>query len=96
MFAVCVQFEITPEYIQEFSSLVEAQSANSLSQETACRQFDICNDPDQPERFFLYEIYDDPDAFSRHLASAHFRKFDSEIKDMVVSKAVQTYRQVRR
>ncbi|MGI9463684.1 MAG: putative quinol monooxygenase, partial [Aestuariivirgaceae bacterium] len=56
-----------------------------------CRRFDVCTDPDRPERVFLYEIYDDRAAFDAHLASDHFKAFDAEVVPITLDKVVGTW-----
>lgn len=90
MYVVVVTFQIAPEHIGSFKSRVLQQASDSLSLEEGCSVFDVCVDPDNAGKFFLYEVYDSVDAFQHHLASAHFESFDSAIKDWVVSKRVET------
>ena len=57
----------------------------------ACHRFDICTDADKPNEVFLYEIYEDAEAFQVHLASDHFKAFDVAIQPMLAGKVVNTY-----
>lgn len=91
MYVVTVQFEIHPEHVEEFRATVMQQSKDSLRSEPCCRQFDVCIDPDRPGSFFLYEKYDDSQAFQMHLDSAHFRRFDARVTPWVVSKDVRSW-----
>ena len=91
MFVVTVTFEAYPEQAAAFLARVRIQAADSLSDEDGCHRFDVCVDPKQPERVFLYEIYTDAAAFEGHLATAHFKAFDAEARPMLRSKAVETW-----
>lgn len=93
-FAVVVTFTIKPDAMEEFSVLMRANARTSLLDEQGCHQFDVLSDPARPNEVFLYEIYSDRAAFDAHLASAHFRKFDAAVADMIASKDVRTYAQV--
>jgi len=42
--------------------------------EPGCLQYDAHRDPDDPDRFFLFERYADEAALEAHQASAHFRE----------------------
>jgi quinol monooxygenase YgiN len=42
--------------------------------EAGCLQFDAHRDPDDPNRFFLFERYADQAAFDAHGASPHFQE----------------------
>jgi quinol monooxygenase YgiN len=95
VFAVTVSFRIRPGSNQRFLALMHDNAAASLALEPGCRQFDVCTDPARPDDVFLYEIYDSAAAFEAHLHSAHFRAFEGAIADMVASKQVLTYGEVR-
>lgn len=94
MYAVTVAFDIAPDQMPKFLSLMQTNAAISLKQEEGCLQFDICTDPDRPDQLFLYEVYSDEAAFKSHLASDHFKVFDAEVADMVVAKDVRLFRDV--
>lgn len=89
MFVVLVEFETKPEHCTDFASAVQMQSRNSLGNETDCHVFDICRDPDNENRFVLYEVYSDREAFEHHLKSAHFIDFDSRTGQMIANKSVR-------
>ena len=91
MFVVTVTFEAVPAQAAAFLSRVRRQAADSLTGEAGCHRFDVCVDPKQPGRVFLYEIYADTAAFEAHLATAHFKTFDAEAGPMLHAKAVETW-----
>ena len=90
MFVVTVVFEIAPEQVGAFRDAVDAQAHASLT-ETGCHRFDVCEDADRPGRFFLYEVYDDAEAFDSHLVTPHFAHFDATVRDWVLEKTVETW-----
>jgi quinol monooxygenase YgiN len=67
------------------------QACASLREEPGCRQFDVCYDPAEPTHCFLYEVYRDEAAFRAHLATAHFKDFNTATADWVASKQVRSY-----
>lgn len=89
MYLVSVTFAITPEKAEAFETRVAQQAVDSLK-EPGCQRFDVWRDPADPGRVFLYEIYDDRAAFDVHLASAHFKAFDAEVRFWVLEKQVET------
>lgn len=91
MYVVTVVFEVQPEFAGSFREAVLQQAKNSLTLEAACSCFDVCFDPDRPERVFLYEIYDDRAAFELHMATDHFAAFDQRVTPWVVTKTVETW-----
>ena len=94
MYVVAVTFHIQPDKIKAFMPLMLAQARNSLSKEPGCQVFDVCRNPDEAEKVFLYEVYDDRAAFDAHLASDHFKTFDAAISDMVDEKHVSLFHRI--
>lgn len=91
MLVVTVTFEARPDHAAAFLGRARRQAADSLAKEEGCHRFDVCTDPNRPERVFLYEIYTDRAAFDLHLASAHFKAFDADAGAMVAAKLVETW-----
>jgi autoinducer 2-degrading protein len=42
--------------------------------EPGCLQYDVHRDPDDPNRFFLFERYADDEALEAHMASPHVQE----------------------
>ncbi len=91
MYVVTVEFDIKSEHSADFCQAVRQQAQKSLSLETDCQQFDVCFDPEDDTKVFLYEIYSDQDAFQRHLKSNHFITFDAAVRNWVVRKSIRTW-----
>ncbi|WP_282609490.1 putative quinol monooxygenase [Pelagibius sp. Alg239-R121] len=91
MFVIAVTFEIHEDQSQVFLQAVTAQAHNSLSKEPDCLVFDVCVDPDRPNRVFLYEVYSDEAAFEHHIKTDHFREFDGTVSSMVLSKTIERW-----
>ena len=89
MYIVTVEFVVWPKHVEEFHQAMQAQALNSLSQEADCHQFDVCVDPQDREKIFLYEAYADEAAFKAHLDSTHYLNFDATVREWVKRKAVQ-------
>ena len=88
-FVVVVDLAIADGAMAEFLPLMRENAAASLRDEPGCRQFDVCLDLAGPDSVLLYEVYDDAAAFDAHLATAHFRAFDSRTAALVRSKQVR-------
>jgi autoinducer 2-degrading protein len=93
-YAVCVTFTIQSSQMALFMPLMIANAQTSLADENGCLQFDVLTDPARPDDVFLYELYDDPEAFQVHLSSLHFKTFDAATATMIGQKAIKTYTQV--
>ena len=48
--------------------------AGPSREEPGCRFYQPCRDPENPELFLIFEIYDDADAFAAHGDSEHFQR----------------------
>ena len=94
MYVVTVEFDIHPPHFAAFLPLMRDNARASIGNEPGCRQFDVCTDPTRPASVFLYELYDDRAAFDAHLASAHFKRFEAAVREMVAEKRVRTLRRV--
>ena len=91
MHVVTVLFETTQEDAEQFGKAVMRQAQNSLTKEEGCQRFDVCQDPTAPNRYFLYEIYDDKAAFVLHLESDHYLDFDAKTRGWVTLKHPQVW-----
>ena len=94
MFAVLVDFQIKPRHAEDFLRRVTRQAKDSLALEPDCHVFDVSVDPDDDAHVFLYEVYTDQSAFDAHRETAHFKSYNSDIKDMVAAKDLRTRRRV--
>jgi (4S)-4-hydroxy-5-phosphonooxypentane-2,3-dione isomerase len=94
MHVIVVDFKIKPERLAEFMPLMFENASTSRDTEPGCRVFDVCVDPKKETSVFLYEVYDDRAAFDAHLASAHFKRFDEAVAQMLVAKNVRTLKRV--
>lgn len=89
MYVIIVDFEIKQEFIKQFNDAMLRQAYTSLEKEERCTHFDVCQAPDEPHKFFLYECYTDANAFDAHLKSDHFLAFDQLVSDWVTHKEVR-------
>ena len=54
--AVTVEFAVQPGFAGPFMERLAVQAEESL-REAGCSQFDVCVDPSDEHRVFLYELY---------------------------------------
>tara|TARA_R110002049_G_scaffold185580_3_gene353865 strand:+ start:115997 stop:116284 length:288 start_codon:yes stop_codon:yes gene_type:complete len=94
MFIVAVEFKIKEEHVDAFRERVLQQAADSLAKESACHQFDVSVDNDQPSTFFLYEVYDDAAAFDAHRQTEHFASFAETVGQWVAEKNLHTLHRI--
>lgn len=93
MYVIVVHFVIDSNHIGEFMKAVYIQAENSLHLEPDCVVFDVCTDPTDSSRFYLFEKYSDQVAFKMHLTSAHFCEFDELVKPWVQEKHIGVWSQ---
>lgn len=80
MHVTLVQVCVKSDHIQDF---IEATRANHLAsvQETGNRRFDVLQDPQDPQRFVLYEAYVDAEAAAAHKQTAHYLRWREQVAD---------------
>ncbi|QDT00179.1 putative quinol monooxygenase [Adhaeretor mobilis] len=91
MIALSVKFDVAPEHVEAFRVAVLQHAKNSLGEE-GCRRFDVCIDPEDAQRFFLYEMYDDKEALEVHRAADYFTKFGDTIENWVTDKDISLWK----
>ena len=94
MHVIAVEFTLKVADQERFLERMKQQARDSLDREPRCRQFDVCLDPEDPCRVFLYELYDDEGAFQAHLESDHFKDFEQTTAGWVTDKQVRAWRRV--
>jgi quinol monooxygenase YgiN len=75
MFSLVVQMEVRPELREEFLAGMTANAVAAVRDEPGCLRFDVSSVATDPNRFFLYELYTDAEAFEAHKASPHFAQW---------------------
>jgi (4S)-4-hydroxy-5-phosphonooxypentane-2,3-dione isomerase len=71
MFVVCVTVWVKPGHEQDFINASEA-NRRGTRQEPGNVRFDVLRHVDEPGRFFLYEVYRDPEGFTAHQKTPHY------------------------
>ena len=94
MFAVCVDFEIDLASLDAFLTIMKKNASDSLANEVGCHQFDIAQDPQNPTKIFLYELYDDAVAFELHKKASHYLEFNQLASEMVTAKSVRLLQKI--
>lgn len=87
-YVVVVDFRLKAGAAEAFRALIVENANASVQDEPGCRRFDVVLPDGEPERVFLYEIYDDRAAFDAHVRTPHYAVFDQASRPLVASKAV--------
>jgi quinol monooxygenase YgiN len=70
------------------------QHVAATRREPGCRTFVATRAVDDPDRFVLFEQYDDETAFQAHRATPHFRRYVEEmVVPLLEERAWQRYRE---
>lgn len=73
-YVVTVTIQVIPEHRDAFIAASRDNSLNSV-REPACRQFDVSQAVEDPNRFHLYEVYDSQAGFAAHQQTAHYLRW---------------------
>ena len=84
MFSLVVQMEVRPGRREEFLAGMAANAEASVRDEPGCLRFDVCAVDGDENRFLLYELYTDADAFAAHKASPHFAQWRAIAEQVLV------------
>jgi len=63
-------------------------AAASVRDELACHRFDVLEATEELDTFYLYEIYDDPDALAAPKATRHYNARRVILADCVILTSV--------
>lgn len=95
MYAVVVTFRILPDSWEAFLPLIRQNANCSVRDEPDCHQFDVWTDPEHPFEVFLYETYTHRAGFEAHLATEHFKAFDTLVAPMIAGKTVRFFAELQ-
>lgn len=82
MHVTIVHVRVKPERLEAF---IEATAANHRGsvREPGNRRFDVLQDPDDPERFILYEAYASARDAAAHKETAHYLTWRQTVAEMM-------------
>jgi autoinducer 2-degrading protein len=82
MLIVHVHVQVKPECIDAFKAATIENARRSV-QEPGIARFDVVQQPDDPARFVLVEVYRDANAPVRHKETAHYLTWRDAVADMM-------------
>ena len=80
MYVVCVTVYVKPENVNDFIEATKINSENTRKEPGNVR-FDILQAVDEPNRFFLYEVYTSSEGFKSHQETEHYLKWRETVAD---------------
>jgi quinol monooxygenase YgiN len=71
MFGIFAMIKIKPDQRAAFLDTIKETAFRSVSSEPGCMRFDVFQDLADENRYILYEVYTDEEAFKNHLTTSH-------------------------
>ncbi len=81
MISIFVTIQIRDGFSDQFKEASFGDSQGSVRDEPGCFRFDILQNSEDPNRFHLYEVYEDELALEAHREAAHYKKWRSRVED---------------
>jgi quinol monooxygenase YgiN len=78
MYQFLVSFTVQPEHRDDFIRAARQTARDSLAHESGSRRFEVIADEENPDVFYLNEVYADVDAFNAHAGGPYFGAFFAE------------------
>ncbi len=89
MRAIVAYLTAKPGKEAEFKEQMVAQARRCLANEPGCLQFDVAQDPKDPTRFVMLEVYTDDAAIKAHQDSDHFKNFRPIASELLADRKVE-------
>jgi autoinducer 2-degrading protein len=83
VYHIAVSFEVPAGRHEEFVAAALEDGRESAANEPGTLRFELIKDPENPNRFYLNEAYEDEAAFDAHAEGPYFRKFFDVVGDFV-------------
>jgi quinol monooxygenase YgiN len=94
MRAILAYLTTKPGKEAQFQEQMTAQAKRCLTNEPGCLQFDVVQDPKDPTRFVMLEVYKDDAAIKAHQDSQHFKDFRPVVGDLIADRKVEIFNMV--
>jgi len=94
MRAILAYLTTKPGKEAQFQEQMTAQAKRCLANEPGCLQFDVVQDPKEPTRFVMLEVYRDDAAIKAHQDSQHFKDFRPVVGDLIADRKVEIFHMV--
>ena len=89
-YAIVITIKVKPGMADEFRPHVLKNAEITARTDKNCKQFQVFNDPSDPETFHYVEVYSDEAALAAHREDDHVQAFFAATNDMVAEKTVRT------
>lgn len=84
MHTVLVFIDVKPDCIDEFIQETLLNAQNSIK-EPGIARFDFLQDPDDPRKFLLVEVYRNEGAPAQHKETTHYNRWKTKVADLMAT-----------
>ena len=91
MIAIVVDLKVPLTNAGNFRALAEQHARRCLEREPGCQQFDITQDPADPEQWLFYERYRDEAALEAHTTTDYLQTFIEATRDYIVERKLRRF-----
>ncbi len=81
MHSIFVTIRIKPGFAAQFTEASFGDGQGSVRDEPGCFRFDILKNSSDPNRFHLYEVYENEAALEAHRNAPHYKKWRETVQD---------------
>ena len=85
-YLVWIEFDVRDGMMEEFSAGAVADAEASVAKGPGGREFKVITPDDEPNRAYLYEVYDDAEAHAEHRASPQYANFAKVVQKTVIDR----------
>ena len=89
--ALAVEIPVRSEHRDAFEAELKDHAAKTLAGEEGCMQFDAHASLEDPNLFFIYEVYADEKALEAHRASPQLASYREATADMVIERRLREW-----
>lgn len=82
--ATLVHVQVKPEFVDAFIHVTRENHEASIAEPGNLR-FDLIQDPGDPSKLILYEVYENQDAAAAHKKTAHYLKWRDTVAPWMAS-----------
>ena len=75
MIAFFVTVLVLPEHTEDYAAAMKVHSTRSTNEDEGCLHWDGLRDPEDPNKFYFYEVYVSEEAYEHHRAVDHSVEF---------------------
>jgi len=88
VYCIIVKAQLKEGARQAFLEAMLANAEASVRDEVGCLAFDVLEVREEPDTFYLYEIYAGPDALAAHKETAHYKASRAVVNDLIAAQSV--------